>query len=94
MSIFNEERNTYIAVAIVIITLGFCLLYTSREDLKKEYYSKGLQAGQEYSEYYRYKFNDDEYIGSLKWIEKHDLKLFNDIKSRGTDYNDEFPLGL
>lgn len=93
MDILNEERNIKIVCAIVVIILGVGLLYITREDLKKEYYKKGREAGLENAEYYCHEF-DQDYLGSLKWIEIHDPKLFNDIRSRETDYNDEFPLGI
>lgn len=83
MNILTEERNTKIIGAIILIAIGVWLLYFIGENLKNEYYRKGLDAGMSYSEYYCYKFNEDEYIGSLKWIEEHDPKLYNEIIDRG-----------
>lgn len=69
------------AIIVVIIIPLFIFFITKLKETKCEYYRKGLQMGLESAEEHCYKFNEDEYIGSLDWIEKHNPKLFDEIKN-------------
>ena len=72
----------YIIVA-VCMTLIVVPLWEYLDDLfsPKKNYQRGLQAGQEYAEYYCHSF-DQDYIGSLDYIKKNDPELYKDVMSK------------
>lgn len=82
---------SFIVVALIVIPF-FIFFIIKLKETKCEYYRKGLQMGQELAEESCYKFNEDEYAGSLNWIEKHNPKLFDEIK--GGKIEDDGCIGL
>lgn len=81
----TASETAFAIFALIIIPL-FIFFIIKLKDAKCEYYRKGLQMGQELAEEHCYKFNEDEYVGSLNWIEKHNPKLFDEIKDNEEDY--------
>jgi hypothetical protein len=73
-------KATFVVVFLVVIPLLYVFI-TKLKEAKCEYYRKGLQMGLESAEESCYKFNEDEYVGSLGWIEAHNPKLYSEIKN-------------